>query len=139
MEENIENNEEIKTIQLTEEELKFLELIKSNNYNSIREILNINSPKIKIWEYRTLEKDESTILHFSILFNNTKIITRIINYTKNFLSKEELKIFINKKNKFGVAPIHLASFKGNIKIIDLLISNGSDIYVLSEKLLNVIL
>ena len=138
MEENIKNNEEIKTIQLTEEELKFLELIKSNNYNSIREILNINSPKIKIWEYRTKEKDESTILHFSILFNNTKMITRIINYTKNFLSKEELKIFINKKNKFGVAPIHLASFKGNIKIIDLLISNGSDIYVLSEKLLNVI-
>ena len=111
MEENIKNNEEIKTIQLTEEELKFLELIKSNNYNSIKELLNIN-PKIKIWEYRTLEKDESTILHFSILFNNTKIITRIINYTKNFLSKEELKIFINKKNKFGVAPIHLASFKG---------------------------
>ena len=138
MEENNKINDEIKNVELTENELKFLELIKYNDYNSIKEILNIHSSIIKIWEYRTKEKDDSTILHFSILHNNTKIITRIINYTKNFLSKEELKIFINKKNKLGIVPIHLASYKGNIKIIDLLISNGSDIYVLSEKLLNVI-
>ena len=138
MEENNKKNDEIKNEELTEDELYFLELIKSNNYNKIKELLNINSSKIKIWEYRTKEKDNSTILHFSILYNNTKIISQIINYSKNFLSKEELNIFINKKNILGVTPIHLASYKGNIKIIDLLISNGCDIYVLSEKLLNVI-
>ena len=94
MEENNIKNDEIKNEELTEEEIYFLELIKSNNYNRIKEILNINSSKIKIWEYRTKEKNDSSVLHFSILYNNTKIIKSIIDYSKHFLSKEELKTFI---------------------------------------------
>ena len=123
---------------MTEEEQIFNDLIKTNNYDEIKNLLNQKSPPIKIWEYKTKEKDDSTILHFSILQDHSKIIKIIFNYINLFLSKEHLKNFINKKNKSGVTALHLASFKGNIKIIKLLISNGADVYLQTEKLLNVI-
>jgi len=134
----ISTKEEVIEQDLTEDEQKFINLIKSNNYNEIKVILNPDLPPTKIWEYKIKEKDDSTILHFSILHNNTKIIKRIIIYSKNFLSKEDLTLFINKKNKSGITSLHLASYKGNIKIIDLLISNGGNVNILTEKLLNVI-
>jgi len=142
MDENNKKNEistkEDTNNDLTEEEQKFNNLIKSNNYNEIKNLLNPELSEIKIWEYKTKEKDGSTILHLSILQNNNKIIKRIINYTKNYLSKEDLSSFINKKNKSGITSLHLASYKGNLKIILLLISNGGDIHMLTEKKLNVI-
>ena len=138
MSENTKINELNERDNLTEEEKKFIQLMKLDNYVGIKNILNTDLPPKKIWEYKTPEKDNSTILHISILHNSNKIITRIVNYSKNYLSKEELKSFINKKNKSGATSLHLASFKGNIKIINLLISNGGDVYMLTEKLLNVI-
>ena len=142
MDENEKKNE-ISTkdetgIDITEEEQKFIDLIKANNYKEIKNLLNPELPKIKIWEYKTKEKDDSTILHFSILHNHTKIIKRIIYYSMHFLSKGDLALFINKKNKSGITSLHFASYKGNMKIIDLLISNGGDVHILTEKLLNVI-
>ena len=133
-EQNKQNEEE----NLTKEEMKFIELIKLDDYEGIKFMLNINLPLKKIWEYKTQEDDNSSILHLSILYNNTKIISRIINYSKHYLTEIELKSFINKKNKSGATSVHLASFKGNIKIINLLISLGGDVYMLTEKLLNVI-
>ena len=138
MAENTKINELNERDNLTEEEKKFIQLMKLDNYVGIKNLLNTDLPPKKIWEYKTPEKDNSTILHISILHNSNKIITRIVNYSKNYLSKEELKSFINKKNKSGATSLHLASFKGNIKIINLLISNGGDVYMLTEKLLNVI-
>ena len=138
MDENNKKNEIEKKDDMTKEENNLYELIKFGNFREINNILNPEHPEKKIWEYKTKEKDDSTILHFAILQNNTKIITKIINYSKHFLSPEDLTIFINKKNKSGITSIHLASYKGNIKIIDLLISNGGIVNMQTEKLLNVI-
>ena len=138
MEENNKKNDEKENEELDENELKFIDLIKYNKYDEIKELLNQDLSLIKIWEYKTIDKDDSNILHFSILQNNNKIINLILDYSKKFLTKEEFKFFINKKNNSGITPIHYASYKGNIKIINLLIKNGSDVYAYTDKLLNVI-
>ena len=95
MAENTKINELNEGDNLTEEEKKFIQLMKLDNYVGIKNILNTDLPPKKIWEYKTPEKDNSTILHISILHNSNKIITRIVNYSKNYLSKEELKSFKN--------------------------------------------
>ena len=42
------------------------------------------------------------------------------------------------KDDQGVTAIHFASFKGNVKIIKLLIENGADIFIKTKRLLNII-
>ena len=134
-----ENSKDQKEFEeLTEDELKIFNLIKAEKSKQIKELLNTELPPIKIWEYKTKENDGSTILHFAILYNNTKIISRIIKYSQHFLSQIDFINFINKKNKAGIIPIHYASYKGNVKIIDLLITCGSEVNTKTEKLLNVI-
>ena len=134
-----ENSKDQKEFEeLTEDELKLFNLIKAEKSKQIKELLNTELPPIKIWEYKTKENDGSTILHFAILYNNTKIISRIIKYSQHFLSQIDFINFINKKNKAGIIPIHYASYKGNVKIIDLLITCGSEVNTKTEKLLNVI-
>ena len=86
-----EQNELNEEENLTKEEMKFIELIKLDDYEGIKFMLNINLPLKKIWEYKTQEDDNSSILHLSILYNNTKIISRIINYSKHYLTEIELK------------------------------------------------
>lgn len=61
----------------------------------------------------------------------------IINYCKQN-NNDGLKQFINEQNKQGTTAIHFASFKGDVKIIELLIKNGADIYALTKRQLNVI-
>lgn len=138
MKEKENNKKEKESEELTEEELKLINLIKAEKSKQIKELLNIELPPIKIWEYKTKENDGSTILHFAILHNNTNIIARIIKYSQYFLSKGDFINFINKKNKAGITPIHYASYKGNVKIVDLLITYGSEVNAKTEKLLNVI-
>ena len=138
MKEKENNKEQKEDEELTKEELELINLIKTQKYKQIKELLNTELPPIEIWEYKTQEKDDSTILHFAILYNNTKIIRRIIKYSQYFLSNEDFINFINKKNNAGIIPIHYASYKGNVTIIDLLITCGSEVDTKTEKLLNVI-
>ena len=118
-------------------EKDFEDKIKNDKLFEIKNFLTKNK-SIKIWNFKTSEKDDSTILHCAIIKNNTKIIKEIIRYCKKNLSKEELKNFINKKNNAGITALHYASFKGNIDVIQKLIVYGADISALTKKKLNVL-
>jgi len=82
-------------------------------------------------------------LHCSILMNNTEICTYLINKLKSHFDqnyrayKDILSNWINHQNDQGLSPLHYASYKGNIEIIDLLIENGANLAILNNKGLNV--
>ena len=119
-------------------EKEFEDIIKKGEFFEIKKILKENTTPIKIWEYNTSEKNGSTILHLSIIKDNTKIIKEIIRYCKNHLSKADLKYFINKRNDSGITALHYASYTGNIDIINILIFYGADISASTDKSLNVL-
>ena len=110
------------------------EYIANDNTKKVKDFL---SNKCEIWNFRSKENNNSTVLHISVYHKLFEITELIINYCKEN-NKEGLKNFINEKNDQGVTAIHFASFKGNIKIIKLLIENGADIFIKTKKLLNII-
>ena len=131
---------------------KILELISSNNTEKLSEF--ILDKQNKIWEIKLAEN--FTLLHNACATDKTDIIITIIEKTKirlgldisdkSNLSQDEksenLKIFkdfINAKTDGdNQTALHLASFRGNIKIIKLLISNYAEINVLTSKGYNMI-
>ena len=131
---------------------KILEFISTNNTEKLSEY--ILDPQNKIWEIKFAEN--FTILHNACATDKTDIVITIIEKTKirlgldnnenNNLSQEEktenLKIFkdfINAKTDGdNQTALHLASFRGNIKIIKLLIANYAEINVLTAKGYNMI-
>ena len=56
---------------------------------------------------------------------------------KKNINDELLKDFINEKNDQGVTALHYASFRGNVKIIKLLIENGANLYAKTNRKLNI--
>ena len=131
---------------------QILEFISTNNTEKLSEY--ILDPQNKIWEIKFAEN--FTILHNACATDKTDIVITIIEKTKirlgldnnenNNLSQEEktenLKIFkdfINAKTDGdNQTALHLASFRGNIKIIKLLIANYAEINVLTAKGYNMI-
>lgn len=53
-------------------------------------------------------------------------------------SKEILKEYLNRKDSFGLAPLHIASHNGQTEIIKLLISHGANPYLTTDDGLSVI-
>ena len=102
-----------------------------------------------IWEIKRGE--DLTVLHNACAIDKTKVIETIIEQTKIRLklnkdnqdklsekeksqNKEIFKNFINAKTQIdNQTALHYASFRGNIKIIKLLIDNYADINVLSSN------
>ena len=127
---------------------KILEYISSNNTEKVAEFILDNN--IKIWEIKLAEN--FTLLHNACALDKTDVIITIIEKTKirlgldNNITSEEnsenLKIFkdfINAKTDGdNQTALHLASFRGNIKIIQLLISNFAEINALTSKGYNMI-
>ena len=131
---------------------KILELISSNNTEKLSEF--ILDAQNKIWEIKLAEN--FTLLHNACATDKTDIIITIIEKTKIRLGldsddksnlsqekkSENLKIFkdfINAKTDGdNQTALHLASFRGNIKIIKILITNYAEINVLTSKGYNMI-
>ena len=113
---------------------ELFDYINEGNKDKIREFLTKNN---KIWTYRSKENNNSTILHISVYKKLYEITELFINDCKEKIP-DELKNFINVKNDQGVTAIHYASFRGNVKIIKLLIDNGADITIKTNRDLNVI-
>ena len=127
------------------------ESISSNNIQKLNEyILN---KKIKIWEIK--KSDNLTILHNACAIDNTEIVINIIDKMKirlgldnkeNNISTEEknnnekiFKEFINARTDGdSQTALHYASFRGNIKLIKLLISNFAEINALTNTGYNMI-
>ena len=112
----------------------------------------ISDEKNEIWNIK--RGDDITLLHSACVLDKSYIIEAIIKETKNRLhlnnkdslsneekekNKEIFKNFINAKTEAdGLTALHFSSFRGNIKIIKLLIANGADINAVSYNGLNMI-
>ena len=114
---------------------EFFEHIENEDIEKINSILS-NKNK-EIWKYTSEENEDSTVLHVAVYKKSYAITEKIINYCKEN-NEGGFIDFINKKNKQGTAAIHFAAFKGDVKIIKLLIDNGADIYAKTNRKLNII-
>ena len=117
-----------------QEQEDFFDIIENDDKAKIEHLLKKN---LKIWTYRNKDNDNCTVLHFSVFKKLFDIASKLIEYCKEH-NNGGLKDFINEKNDQGITAIHYASFRGDIKIIRLLIDNGADVFSKTKRNLNVI-
>ena len=133
METENQNNESSEIMNSEEDEL--FDYIHNLDEANINELL---SKKIlPIWDYKSKENQNSSVLNISVYKKSYKITKIFIDYCKKNNS-EKLKDFINEANDQGVTPLHYASFRGDVQIIQLLIENGGDMTKTTKRKLNVI-
>ena len=133
METNNQNNE-TDSLEYSEEDELF-------DYIDILDIGNIkkmlSAKVLPIWDYKSKGNLNSTVLNISVYKKSLNITQLFIDYCKE-KNPEKLKEFINASNDQGVAPLHYASFRGEIQIIKLLMDNGADMTKKTKRNLNVI-
>ena len=122
-------------------------------YEKYKELSDyILDKKNEIWKIK--KGDDITLLHSACVSDNFKLVKLIIESTKkrlnliseNSLSKEEkinneniFKDFINAKTETEhLTALHYASFRGNIKIIKILIQNSANVQALTYNGLNML-
>ena len=136
-------NERNDTVSLSSEYNEEDELFDYINLLDIKKIQTMLSKDtkdidtLKIWEYRSKENQNSTVLNISVYKKSLEITKLLIEYCKE-KKPEKVKEFINASNDQGIVPLHYASFRGDIPIIKLLIENGADITKTTNRQLNVI-
>ena len=131
----MEQNKNSESISSINPEDDLFTYIQNQDINSINEMLS--KKEYPIWNYVCVENNNSSVLNISVFTKNYEITKILIDYCKTN-NPEYLTQFINKENDLGIAPIHYASFKGDVKIIKLLIENGADFTKKTKKKLNVI-
>ena len=117
------------------EEDELFDYIHNLEDDKINEMLS--KKVLPIWDYKSKENQNSTVLNISVFKKSLKITQILIDYCKD-KKPEKVKEFINTPNDQGVTPLHYASFRGEVQIIKLLIENGADITKLTNRQLNVI-
>ena len=122
-------------------------------YQKYKELSDyILDKKNEIWKIK--KGDDITLLHSACVSDNFKLVKLIIESTKkrlnliseNSLSQEEkinneniFKDFINAKTETEhLTALHYASFRGNIKIIKILIQNFANVQALTYNGLNML-
>ena len=128
-------NEPSENLSIYTEEEEFFDYIHNLEVDRIKEMLNKNP--LPIWDYKSKENQNSTVLNISVYKKSLEITQILINYCKDN-NPEQLKEFINTSNDQGVTPLHYASFRGEVPIIKLLVENGADITKITNRQLNVI-
>ena len=119
-----------------DEQEKFFNLISEDNEDEIKKIFNSQNV-YEIWYYKNKENNNSTIIHITVYRKNLSILKILIEYIEKHKGKEFLKTFINEQNDTGVTPLHLASFKGNINVINYLLEHGADESIITKRKLNI--
>ena len=108
--------------------------------------------KNEIWNIK--KGDDINILHSACVLDNFKFVKLIIEATKKRLeliseklispekkenSEKIFKDFINAKTEIEhLTPLHYAAYRGNIKVIELLIQNSANVNALSYNGLNML-
>ena len=131
---------------------KVFQLVNHEKYNELSNF--ILDKKNEIWKIK--KGDDITVLHTACVADNYKLVNLIIESTKKRLelniensniSKEEkiskekiiFNEFINAKTETEkLTALHYAAFRGNIKIIKLLIQNSADVNAVSYNGLNML-
>ena len=129
------NNENNNNSLYTEDEDKFFDYIHNLQEDNLRNMLS--EKNIPVWEYKSEVNQNSSALNISVYKKSFKITKLLIDYCKE-KKPDNLEDFINMANDQGIAPIHYASFRGDVPIIKLLIENGADITKTTKRGLNII-
>ena len=132
---NLDTNAKLTKQNLKTEE--FFEYIQQRNTDKIKEYFS--NPEYKVWQL----KDENgyTILHKAVFNGDIDITTLIINEVKKRLgmsSKDSLPKFINEKTNEGMTALHYAAYKGNIPLLQFLITSGASVDAVTNLGKNVI-
>jgi palmitoyltransferase len=132
---NLDTNAKLAKQNLKTEE--FFEYIQQRNTDKIKEYFS--NPEYKVWQL----KDENgyTILHKAVFNGDMDITTLIINEVKKRLgmsSKDSLPKFINEKTNEGMTALHYAAYKGNIPLLQFLITSGASVDAVTNLGKNVI-
>ena len=114
---------------------EFFDCILNLEEEKLRNMLS--QKNIPVWEFKDKDNHNSSALNISVFKKSLKITKLLIDYCKE-KKPENLKDFIDMPNDQGIAPIHYASFRGEVPIIKLLIENGADITKTTKRELNVI-
>ena len=125
---------------LTNKNLKaedFFDYIQQRNTDKIKEYFS--NPEYKVWQL----KDENgyTILHKAVFNGDIDITTLILNEVKKRLgmnSKDSLPKFINAKTNEGLTALHYAAYKGNIPLLQFLITSGASVEAVTNLGKNII-
>lgn len=117
----------------SEIEATFFSYISSENISAC--ISFFENPSYQAWKFR--DEDNYSALHHSTYINDYNFTLSIISTTKRNASFKVLQTLINSKSNKGFTALHYASYRGNIKIIKLLLENGADIYCKNKAGLNV--
>jgi len=79
-----------------------------------------------------------TALHLACFKNFEDLVSVIIQKAKETITDKELKQWTNQKtNEDGFTPLHFASFRGNITVIECLLGIGADMYARNNYGINV--
>ena len=80
-----------------------------------------------------------TLLHLACFKNLDDIAVTLIQVAKRTLAPQVIKDWINfKTDDDGFTALHFASFRGNLKLIELLLSNGADMYMKNNYGINML-
>ncbi|XP_038560445.1 ankyrin repeat and death domain-containing protein 1B-like [Micropterus salmoides] len=105
---------------LLEAEKQFMEAAKSNDVETMKTLgkgLNANAKNVH----------DRTALHYAVAGKNKEAV--------QFLVQRRVKV--DQKDKYGVAPIHLAAWFGSLEILKLLVQAGAEQKVENEEGLNI--
>jgi ankyrin repeat protein len=94
----------------------FLKAYRNGKYESLQFMIDNNM----IDDYCHQDRFGNTILHYAVVNNDIQFIIYLLKLINN---KNEL---LNKKNKNGDTPLHVAVRKNLTNVSDVLISNGAD-------------
>ncbi|KRX03078.1 Ankyrin repeat-containing domain [Pseudocohnilembus persalinus] len=126
---------------------KLAVLTAQNNVDEIQEMLQFD---MEIDIVKLVDIKGYSLIHKCCLNSNKELLMIFLNYAKQYqLSKQKeqnkdkvmlvIRDWLNLKEiQEGFTALHLASFKGSLKTIQLLVENGADIYLKSKQGLNVI-
>ncbi|XP_035515165.1 ankyrin repeat and death domain-containing protein 1B [Morone saxatilis] len=105
---------------LLDAEKQFIEAAKKNDVETMKTLgkgLNANAKNVH----------HRTALHYAVAGKNTEAV--------QFLLQRRVKV--DQKDKYGVAPIHLAAWFGSLEILKLLVRAGAEQKIENEEGLNI--
>ncbi|XP_041642381.1 ankyrin repeat and death domain-containing protein 1A [Cheilinus undulatus] len=106
---------------LLEAEKQFIEAAKKNDVETMKTLgkgLNANAKNVH----------DRTALHYAVAGRNKEAVQLLL----------QRRVKVDQKDKYGVAPIHLAAWFGSLEILKLLVQAGAEQKVENEEGLNIL-
>lgn len=94
----------------------------------------IESSALSVQVWKIQDTQGNSLLNMTCLKNQTFIFRWLIKYAKEKLKEwkddawqaDIIRSWVNKTNLDGFAPLHYASFNGNLEVCQMLIEEGAD-------------